>query len=190
MRTHVCYINGCPLPVPFSVGGSLTCGRSLPPPPTHPHTHTSSINFTHAQVEPHQGANFLHMPSVVFNRLGIDGRFAFVLFSGLIKANERACVCVWVCVSVSVKCGGFGPSSLSFSAVFSLSFSLTGSAGFFIQGTWSIWPFCLAINIDQHSSILSAPRQRPRVHCVCLPFLYHSPTNPQTALSLYEGILA
>lgn len=152
-----------------------------------PHTHTASINFTRAQVEPHQDTNFLHMPAVVFNRLGIDGRYAFVLFPGLIKENECVCMCVCVC---EVQCSGFGPSSLSFSAVFSLSFPLTRSVGFFIQGTWSIWPFCLAINIDQHSSILSAPRQRPRVHCVCLPFLYHSPTNPQTALSLYEGILA
>lgn len=144
--------------------------------------HTHIIHKFHTCTSQHRDANFLHMPSVVFNRLGIDGRYAFVLFSGLIKERERGCVCV--------KCSRFGPHSLFFPLRFSLSFSLTGSAGFFIQGTWSIWPFCLAINIDQHSSILSAPRQRPRVHCVRLPFLYHSPTNPQTALSLYEGILA
>lgn len=96
------------------------------------------------------------------------------------------CVCVYLCLWSAA---GTGPVAF-LSLRFSLSFSLTGSAGFFIQGPWSIWPFCLAINIDQRSSILSAPRQRPRMHCVRLPFLYHSPTNPQTALSLYEGILA
>ena len=101
-------------------------------------------------------------------------------------AHARVCVCVCVCVSVSVKCCLVAFLPLQFS----LSFSWTVSAGFFIQGTWSIRPFCLAINIDQRSSILSAPRQRPRVLCVRLPFLYHSPTNPQTALSLYEGIPA
>lgn len=35
----------------------------------------------------------LHIPSVVLNRLGIDGRYAFVLLSGLIKVNKTL-VCV------------------------------------------------------------------------------------------------
>lgn len=56
------------------------------------------------QGRAHQDANLLHMPSAVFNSLGIDGRDAFVLFSGLIKENEcagaRTCVCV--CVSICV----------------------------------------------------------------------------------------
>lgn len=127
----------------------------------------------------------LHIASVVLNRLGIDGRYAFVRLSRLIKVNETR-VCMFVCVCSPVAAAGLGPA---LSLVFP-SLSLTGPAGFFLQGAWSIWPFCLAINIDQRSSIPPAPRQRPRVHCVCSPFLCRSPTNPQTALSLYEGILA
>lgn len=100
-----------------------------------------------------------------------------------LKWMRPVCVCVGVSLG-PCSCCRSGPSSLF---VF-FSFSLTGPAGFF-QGAWSIWSFCQAINIDQRSSIPSAPRQRPRVHCVRSPFLYHSPTNPQTALSLYEGIL-
>lgn len=156
------------------------------------HTHYSEMHMCmyshvhkHTQRGTHQDTYFLHIPSVVLNRLGIDGRYAFVLLSRLIKVNEtRVCVCV----SGPCSCCRSGPSSFFLCVSFSL--SLTGPAGFFIQGAWSIWPFCLAINIDQRPSIPSTPRQRPRVHCACLPFLYHSPTNPQTALSLYEGILA
>lgn len=126
------------------------------------------------------------MPSVVLNRLGIDGRYAIVLLSRLIKVNKTGVCCVCECVSRALSL----LSRLFPRVSVSLFLPLTGPAGFFIQAAWSIWPFCLAINIDQRPSIPSAPRQRPRVHCVCLPFLYHSPTNPQTALSLYEGILA
>lgn len=55
----------------------------------HSHVHK------HSQRDTHQDTNFLHIPSVVLNRLGIDGRYAFVLLSRLIKVNEtRVCVCV------------------------------------------------------------------------------------------------
>lgn len=113
-------------------------------------------------------------------RFGIDGRHTFVLLSWLIKVNETR---VHVCASGAIRCRS-RPNFLL------ISFALTGPSGFLIRGAGSIWPFCLAINIDQCWSIHSVPRQRLRVHCVYVPFLYHSPTNPKTALSLYEGIMA
>lgn len=34
------------------------------------------------------------VPSVMLNRLGIDGRYAFVFLPRLIKVNKTLCVCV------------------------------------------------------------------------------------------------
>lgn len=161
------------------------------------HTATASLlsvialKKRHAQGVPCLFFYFFPMlvPSVMLNRLGIDGRYTFVLLSRLIKVNKTCVCCVWGCVCVCVQ-GPVTAEQTFLRVSVSLFLPLTGPAAFFIQAAWSIWPFCLAINIDQRPSIPSAPTQRPRVHCVCLPFLYHSPTNPQTALSLYEGILA
>ncbi len=79
----------------------------------HSHVHK------HTQRDTHQDTYFLHIPSVVLNRLGIDGRYAFVFLSRLIKVNESCvCVCVWGPVAAV----GLGPAA--FSLCISLSLSL------------------------------------------------------------------
>lgn len=89
-------------------------------------------------------------------------------------------MCVLACVC------SFASVSPGLSLFFHISFSLTAWV-FFIQGAGSIWPFCLAINIDQRLSIPSAPRQRPRVHCACPPFFYQTLNkSPNSTLIIWR----
>lgn len=79
------------------------------------------LSHVHKHTQRDAHIFFLHIPSVVLNRLGIDGRYAFVLLSRLIKVNEsRLCVCVWGPVAAV----GLGPAAFYLSLLHSLSLRL------------------------------------------------------------------